>query len=104
MLLSEQEFERIDSCETLYNLQSDLHELRPVKPLKVRTEIDIIASVNDIVLTMYYNKGFPADEGSAHTIEQQFYIPAKERTTISVKLANYSAKEEFWDLPPGSTS
>ena len=97
-LLSDQEYERIESTEKLYALGADFYQLRPNGLLKVCTEIEITAPVNDVVLAMYQNQGLPADEGSAHIIEQEFYVPAADRKPITVKLKRYTVKEEFWTL------
>ena len=95
-LLSNQEFEVITDPSTLYELNSEFVELKPSKPLAVRTTVEFTGDVPQILQVMFDNKAFPADEASAHRIEQEFGGWCK--TPFTVTLANYQETKKFWRI------
>ena len=70
--------------------------LRPLKTLKIGTNLELTAPLEDILKVMFDNHAFPADEGSAHKIEREFYV--EDRQPITVTLGNYQQTESFWQV------
>jgi hypothetical protein len=95
-LLSDQEYEQIHSAQSLYELNSEMTTLRPTKPLKWKSELEITDTLPRILQAMFDNQAFPSDEGSAHQIERAFYV--SEQKPMTVKLANFQMTESNWRI------
>lgn len=95
-LLSHQEFEEITDPLALYDLGSSFTDLKPPKPLRVRSELEITGTLPYIIETMFLNKAFPNHETNSGEIDRQFHEPNKSFTT---QLANFQYDEKNWTLP-----
>lgn len=92
-LLSDQKYEEAADPLLLLQLNSDLHDYRPVRVLKIRSELKLKATLATILKVMYDNRAVPASETDANTMERALYLPNDE---IEVTLANYQDEEKFW--------
>jgi len=95
-LCGDQEYEQIHDPAALYELNSEMTSLRPTKTLKIGTNLELTAPLEDILKVMFDNHAFPADEGSAHKIEREFYV--EDHQPITVTLGNYQQTESFWQV------
>jgi hypothetical protein len=92
-LLSDQKYEEVPDPLVLMQLNSDVYDYQPHKPLKYRSELVLKGTLAMILKVMYDNKAIPANEKDANAMERTLYMPAEE---IEVTLANYQDEERFW--------
>ena len=99
MLLSSQQLEEVSDVPTLYELSSDVTELRtPKPPLKFEHILTVEGTLQYVLEVMYRNKAFPHSERDANLIERSFYPYSKEEP-VKVELRNYLGVEAEWELP-----
>lgn len=97
-LLSNQEYEMIGDIDSLYELNSDVVELRPSKPLKIQAELEVTGQLPWVLDMMYLNRALPSTETDARRIEGAFSHDFGDQE-ITVKLINFNLTESDWRMP-----
>ena len=97
-LLTNQEYELIDDPSDLYELNSDVVEPRPQKPLKIQAELEVTGQFPWVLDVMYLNRALPSTEWDARTMESAF-SKAHGDQEITVKLVNFNSVESDWKMP-----
>lgn len=89
-LLSDQRLTEVVSVEELYNLGSDIFEMKLPYKLKYRVEITVEGKIEDMITLLYEHSAVPASEADAHRIENAYNSPEEN---LSVTMAYYDHRQ-----------
>lgn len=88
----------INDVSALYELNSDVVESRPQKPLKIQSELEVTGQLPWVLDVMYLNRAVPSSETDASRMESAFSHKHGDQE-ITVKLVNFNATETNWRMP-----
>ena len=96
-LMSDMRLEELPVA-AVFALDSDFTSVKPTSRLKHCNEVQVTTTADKVLDMLFLNHAMPADEASAHIIEQVPYAPEKE---ITVRLRTFSAVPGAWQFVEG---